>query len=196
MTHVASDIADAAAAWGAAGTWAGVIFVILTTIYAVRTFGRLRDQVADQKAANARQAEVLALQGEELRAAATERERQAVERHREQAAKVTIRLDTAAHTTEQPTTRYTVSINNASPSPVYNLRLNWYHGTTPWRYNGTDVNELPHLMPGVDEQRSRFREDGDLVTLGAVLEFTDAAGVRWRRQLGGELTELGDKGCD
>jgi hypothetical protein len=134
-----------------------------------------------------------ALQIEELRAHAAERERLAAERHHEQASKVTIRLDREPHTVEPPTTRYRVSINNASPSPVYNLRLSWYHGTTPWNYNGTHVNELPHLVPGVDEQRSRFREDGDLVTLGAVLEFTDAAGVRWRRRLGGELTELANE---
>ena len=135
-------------------------------------------------------AQLRALQVAELRAAAAERERLAIERHRAQASKITIRLDREPHTVEPSTTRYRVSINNASPSPVYGLRLRWYQGTAPWQYNGTDVNELEHLMPGVDEMRERVFEGGSLVSLGAVLEFTDSAGVRWRRRLNGELVEL------
>lgn len=150
----------------------------------------LVDVDEQQAAVTPTDAQLRALQVAELRAAAAERERLAVERRREQAAMVTIRLDREPHTVEPPTTQYRVSINNASPHPVYDLRLRWYQGTAPWRYNGADVNELAHLMPGADEVRERVFDGGSLVSLGAVLEFTDAAGVRWRRRLNGELVEL------
>jgi len=187
---LASDVGDTAAVWSAIGQCGGTLVVAITAVFAILAFRKQSAQLRDQQQANERQAAVLALQAKELQAAAVERERQAVERRREQASKVTIRLDTAVHTTEPPTTRYTASINNASSSPVYNLSLNWYQGTAPWKYNGTAVNELAHLMPGADESRERTYDGESLVSLGAVLEFTDAAGVRWRRQLGGELTEL------
>jgi hypothetical protein len=148
------------------------------------------DQQADATPTDARSdTSLLALQIEELRALAAQRDRHAEEQRREQAAMVTIRLDRYIDTLEPPSTHHRVTISNASPIPVYGLQLTWSAESALW---GSDT--LEHLMPGAQAQFERIvagvGEWSLDVGLDPTVDFTDAAGVRWRRRLGGELIEL------
>jgi hypothetical protein len=84
-----------------------------------------------------------------------------------------------------------VFVKNSSAQPVYDVCVRWLIGTDAWVEKGVDSDHAPHLVPGESISYVRtWIEGGNLAMLGAVVEFNNAAGIRWRRREGGDLQEL------
>jgi hypothetical protein len=101
--------------------------------YSRRTSCRLelqRHQLDDQRQANARQAEVLRLQVDELRESLEERKREAEGRRRAQASKVFVWQD---HIKDGPMGAMTATAHakNRSEQPVYDLLFIWHDDCRP-----------------------------------------------------------------
>lgn len=200
-----------AAAWlTAVATLALACLAALTAIFAVKAFRKQAQEVSDQaemlkvqsgqlaemQKVSERQLDVLGLQAEELRASLVQRERDTSERHRAQASRVfisetrdggllasSIPPDIIA-VPRRPSVEATV--RNASEQPAYDVELSWHLGTAP---HG-DPDMLGVVMPGTANITSRDFPDGTIIRhCGAVVRFTDAAGVRWLRTPDGTLTE-------
>lgn len=155
-----------------------------------------RQQLEDQRAASARQAEVLDLQAAELRESLEERKREAEQRQRAQASMVFLAQDSfrgrkggrdwapAAPSAE-------MTVVNSSGQPVYDAELYWHRGSAGWGEPNPEA--LGMIMPGAEPKRSRrlFPEDTNMNmnVSGAILRFTDAAGIRWIRRPDGYLGE-------
>ena len=151
-----------------------------------------RQQLEDQRAASARQAEVLDLQADELRESLEERKREAEQQRRAQAAMVFLKQDNFAGRTgapgvaAPPNARLTVV--NSSDQPVYDAELYWRRGSAGW--GEPNPEPLGMILPGGDPSRIRnFPEGTNMAVSGAILRFTDAAGVKWVRRPDGYLGE-------
>jgi len=171
-----------------------------------------RQQSEEQRAASARQVEVLELQAQELRAsreqrereaesAREQREREAAEKQRTQATQVLIweeRLGYDPRTTQaqradnpgSSTPTITAYVKNNSEQPIYDVVISWHRGTARWG----ESDLLASLMPGAESKSTRpVPELPDYVNpavWGAVVFFRDAAGTYWRRRPDGQPDEL------
>lgn len=163
-----------------------------------------RDQLEDQRKASAAQAEVLKLQAAELRESLEERQRQAEDRQRAQAAGVTAWFALDRNPTNNPNPQWRALIRNASPSPVFDVRV-FFHWIQRQREGGwvlTDVGgpppnqTIPVVAPTTDRYvdmpdnvRAMFGGADPINDINCVvsIEFTDAAGNRWVRDPRGAL---------
>jgi hypothetical protein len=191
-------------------------FAIVTAWYARKAFlgqsdevNTLKDQLRDQQDLNAKQTPVLELQAQELRESLAERKRSAAEREREaaesrrtQASRVYMweerhasdprLIGWAAGAAAQeghngPTV--TAHIKNSSDQPVYHAEFSWHGGTAS--HGSPNPEPLGTIMPGDETSKIRvFPQGTNLEVSGAVVRFTDAAGIRWLRRPDGDLTEV------
>jgi hypothetical protein len=200
-----------AAAWLTAATTSLLAGLAgLTAIFAIKAFRKQAQETSDQaemlkvqsdqliemRKVSESQLEVLSLQAEELRGSLAHRERDVSERHRALAARVFIteNRDGGLRLSAIPRDVIAVprlpsvgaTVHNASEQPVYDVELRWHRGTAPER-----DPELPGvIMPGTAKTLTRNFPEGTIIEhCGAVVRFTDAAGVRWLRRPDGTLTE-------
>src|SRR6266566_1902921 len=158
----------------------GEITAIATAVVAYMAFRRQTEEVAILQQQMKEQQEVFA--------------REARERHRAQASRVFISLESP----EERSARFNVA--NTSEQPVYDAEIRWRYKTA--RYPQIKHTQLGTILPGdrpaIETQPSpeaeRVRPDPD--DDFTVLIFRDAAGVIWTRRLGGDLRELGTTGLD
>ena len=83
-----------------------------------------------------------------------------------------------------------IHVRNTSEQPTYDLMLRWRTGSADWK----GPEQWPFLEPDANEEHARYAavpgtEPMNTEQLDAVLEFRDAAGVRWLRRIDGELQE-------
>lgn len=146
-----------------------------------------RQQLDDQRHLNAKQSEVLELQADELRESLVERKREAAEQRKAQASMVFIWQYAESMPPRGPTV--TAHVRNISDQPIYNPELRWHRGTAG--HGDPNPEPLPTIMPGDEIARGRqFPPDTNMDVSGAVVRFTDAAGVRWLRRPDGYLNEF------
>jgi hypothetical protein len=156
-----------------------------------------RQQLDDQRKANTRQAEVLELQAAELRESLDERKRETEQRRSAQASRVFIweegsdqhvsQAQRAAGAVAGPLV--TAHVKNSSDQPIYEAELRWHRGSAG--YGEPNPEPLGTIMPGVEVSRMRdFPPGTNMAVSGAVLRFSDAAGVRWLRRPDGYLNEF------
>jgi hypothetical protein len=193
------------------GTAILATFAIVTAVYAIRAFRAQAqevrdqaamlnvqsDQLAEQRRINEKQTGVLELQANELRESLAEREREAEQRHRAQAALVfiieTVRpadpLILSRNSLTVALQARTVLVRNTSNQPIYNVELVWCH--EPVGHGEPNLEPLGTLTPNDETRITReFPPDTDMDVSEAVLRFTDAAGVRWLRCPDGYLNEI------
>ena len=96
-----------------------------------------RQQLGDQRQANAKQAEILELQGTELRESLDDRKREAAERHRAQASCVLITEIRHPYVGNPAvitggTAYIEATISNGSSAPIYDAELRWHQGSEPY----------------------------------------------------------------
>jgi hypothetical protein len=75
------------------------------------------------------------------------------------------------------------TVHNTSRLPIYDLRVTWYKGTTQLE----EYNQLKSLMPDTSHKFERGERTKEL---RAVVNFRDAAGIRWQRASDGTLQEV------
>jgi hypothetical protein len=209
--HVGADSggsiwAAAVPGWITASATVGLLIgAIFTAVYAARAFGKQSLQLADQRAVNDKQTDVLELQAKELRESLDQRAREAAEQRRAQASQVFIWTEpgitpgiSQAERAGNPIFRASnhsfetveVHIRNTSRQPIYDLAISWYRGTATWE----SPHRLPVLMPDDQEDCNRTLPADppptvDRSLFGAVARFRDAAGVHWLIRPGGQLDE-------
>ena len=82
----------------------------------------------------------------------------------------------------------TARVKNGSDQPIYYAEFTWHRGTA--RYGSPNPEHLGTIMPGDDTSKIRvFPQGTNLEVSGAVVRFTDAAGIRWLRRPDGYLIE-------
>jgi hypothetical protein len=186
-----------APAWiGAIATVILAVGAIIAVYFARKAFNAQSQQLRDQQEIGKKTAEVLQLQGSELRESLNER-------LRAQAAQVFIEVDRMPPVTKaavkpgqkadpQPW-RLSAKVRNTSMQPIYDLYVIWQLGTV--RMGKPDP--MARLMPGCDAsfdragpQATASSQPADPGMLGAFLAFRDAAGVRWAVREDGTLTEI------
>jgi hypothetical protein len=188
-----------AATWTSAGATVGLFFgAVLTSIFAIKAFGKqsqevglLQQELADQRETNRQQAEVLRLQARELRESLDERQQDRKQKHRDQAT----RVFTWVGVIRGQSTLYYVAVHNASDRPVYNLgvTVQYRQGTESgsYRYQSEPVTAL---MPGKTE---RIPAEGgvelpgptDPAAVSSTAYFYDAAEVAWAATSRGKISE-------
>ncbi|MFI9382506.1 hypothetical protein [Kutzneria sp. NPDC052558] len=94
-----------------------------------------------------RRAELNDAQVAELLAAAGDREREALERRRAQAAQVFLWIQQGPVPALQGVHSFTVHVINSGIQPAYYIQIKWRQGSAPWHSEGSDVNEFSQLMP-------------------------------------------------
>jgi hypothetical protein len=135
------------------------LFAIVTAWYARRAFLK-------------QSAEVTMLQ--------QDRQREAGERRRAQAAQVfTCVGERPVHAGDPP--QAAAFVRNTSRQPVYNISMGW--GVTGQQRWPVLLPDGEHVIPGAGSSVG----DG---TVPIWIEFRDAAGVRWRATNRGELTDV------
>jgi hypothetical protein len=188
-----------AATWTGAGATVGLLLgAVITSIFAIKAFGKqsrevglLQQELADQREANRRHAEVLRLQAQELRESLDERQQERGQKRRDQATRVFTWVDVIQ---SQPP-RYRVSVHNASDRPVYNIgvTVQYRRGTESgsYRYQSEPVSSL---MPG---RTKRIPAEGDVelpeptgpAAVSSTVYFYDAAEVAWMATSSGKISE-------
>jgi hypothetical protein len=79
---------------------------------------------------------------------------------------------------------------NTSEQRIYHVELRWHLGSAG--YGQPNPEPLGVTMPGSSASMERkFPDDAITGTCSAVVRFTDAAGVRWRRRPDSDLTQAG-----
>jgi hypothetical protein len=150
--------------------------------------------IEDQIRANAEQAEVLELQAAELRESIHERNRDADERRRAQAAQVT------AWFALTPGKTWAAFIRNASSLPILDVRTFFHYVAEVWQGGDWDSRMLGgpveriRVLP-LQQDRHVAVPDNVWSQMTDVsgndyvvsIEFTDAAGNRWERDPRGAL---------
>jgi len=157
-------------------------------------------QFEDQRQANARHGEVLELQASEIRASLEQRQRDAAEHRRKQAARVTAWL---ARQEDAAPPSWGACVRNASDEPVFDVRVFFHHMREKdgGGYHAVSQGSPPPretigvLPPGEDRfvaipenVRAMFGTITiDDTSSASSVEFTDAAGNRWERDPRGAL---------
>jgi hypothetical protein len=142
-------------------------------------------------------------QSKEVRLLQKETERDIQQRRRSQASRVFIyqeaapaehdpqmaaaQMDAAIRSRDETTTLIAARLSNTSKQPVYDIAIRWGIGGAP--LGGPHVE--PYLMPGKELLCTQsWTPSAGITGLAVKLEFSDAAGVRWRVTDRGELAEL------
>jgi hypothetical protein len=186
-------VPDWVTALGTVGLLAGAAF---TAVFAVQAFREqakevrlLEDQVSDQRALSLRQAEVLGLQAEEIRASLENR-------RRDQAVRVFTWVEITSHARGQ----FLVHVTNASDRPIYGLTFLLGYGDDEEAEYFSKPEAVKHVMP---HKTSVFEPDKDEHSIlwgtswepgevwSAVL-FRDASGETWRVNSKGQMEEAPD----
>jgi hypothetical protein len=186
-----SQSGDIAAWLQAIGALLAVPVAVVAVIFAAKAFRAQSDQLRDQR-------DLVRQQAKELQAAHDDREREATERRRAQAAQVFMELDYKIvrhpETGQTTTVSFRFKLRNTSAQPVYQVVIRWFQGTAPWSQNGVDHHEFRRLMPDPDGliilERNLAPTCSNLDSYGAVAEFRDAASIRWRTTNDGRFEEL------
>ncbi|MGI5214707.1 hypothetical protein [Plantactinospora sp. CA-290183] len=173
----ASALTDQLEGWGTAGAAVVAMAALLAGVAAYRTQSaqlRLQQEQIDA------QAEVLALQVAELRAAIQDRKRQEWERQRAQAVQVYIVEELREEVAERgrPSRRLVATVRNASPLPIHDPTMIWHEGAA-------EVTGIlpPYLAPGAAASHEYIGVDGESADppsgVSATARFRDAAGSWW-----------------
>lgn len=143
-----------------------------------------RRQLQDQREASAKQAGVLELQAAELRESLEDRRREAGERRREQASFVFLTENLGGGTAAFLAT---VTVVNESSQPIYDADLVW--NPIPTLRDAPNPEFIGVILPGVrvTSTTRMYPPDTIIESNSAVLQFTDAAGIRWVREPDGYL---------
>jgi hypothetical protein len=183
------------------------VFAIVTAVLAGLAFLKQSREVSDQaemldlqrrqldaqREDSVRQMEVLKLQAVDLRESLEERRREAGERRKEQAAHAFLteeRRHANPGTITGGIAYIKITVTNNSGEPLYDARLRWHLGDGS-SYGDPNPENLGTILPGCDVSKSRsFPLEANLEGCGAVLEFRDAAGVKWLRRPDGQLSEV------
>jgi hypothetical protein len=195
----ASPMSLLAATWTGAGATVGLFLgAVITSIFAIKAFGKqsqevgvLQQELADQREANRMQAEVLRLQARELRESLDERQQAREQKRRDQAT----RVFTWVGVIQGQPTLYYVAVHNASDRPIYNVGV-----TVQYRRGGDSGSytfqsePVTALMPGITEQIPT--EEGvelpwptDPAAVSSTAYFYDAAEVSWTVTSSGKISE-------
>jgi hypothetical protein len=155
------------ATWITALATAGLLVgAYFTAKYAAKTFGEQAHQVA-----------LLQQQAE----------RDIQERRRAQAAQVFIVITSGVPAAPGVGVQVTAEGRNTSGQPVYDIAVEWRTNTGPFG----NVMVKPQLMPGETTPFTEtWTEAQGFYGLSVKVEFRDAAGIHWRTNDCGELTEL------
>jgi hypothetical protein len=168
-----------------------------------------RRQLDEQEKTSTKQAEVLELQGRELRHSLEERKRAAEDKSRAQAAQVTTWFAWAI-VTDAPggfivahAEDWGATVRNASELPVFDVRITFNYIAE--QANGREWAAVPRgslvkpvrVMPPMGERhflipsevRNQISECNDDIYAVSIW-FTDAAGIRWERDAHGALKPL------
>lgn len=151
------------------------------------------DQLHAQQEFNAQQAPVLALQAKELQESLDERKRA-------QAAQIFLELGRIPPVTQvtverdQPEPeplpwRLVATIYNTSRQPAYDFVVRWQVGGLAYGSPAGVARIGPDRAQGFEYE---IPLSADESTVDAVLEFRDAAGIRWQVTSRGELTDLSE----
>jgi hypothetical protein len=166
-------------AWGDVPTWGLFGGAVVTSVFAILAFrkqskevGLLQDQVETER---------------------TEREREADERRRAQAARVYVtelfsrgRPAIPDSTVPASSPSVTVTVHNTSGQPIYDLRIHWVTWD-PVRQAGLE-GRLGTLGPGEKVGTPRdLPPDASIGQCTTVAYFRDAAGARWTLAPTGQL---------
>lgn len=161
-----------------------------------------RQQLSDQQAASAKQAEVLELQAQDLRKSLEERLHAAEEKRSAQAAQVTTWFVKQPHS-NGPFAEWGAMVRNNSDLAVLDVRAAFHRVTEPVKGQGwtplpagsslKSIRVLPphtdrHLPIAPDTAAQDPQCDDDVYV--ASITFTDAAGNRWERDPRGALKSL------
>ncbi|MEU9861314.1 hypothetical protein AB0D99_10580 [Streptomyces sp. NPDC047971] len=181
--------------WGDAPTWIAALFAGGAAWFAGRTLGSQRKQIKEQREFIREQSENLQLERNELRAQADDRKRQ-------QAASVemTPRLEQTRPTADSPWNgTWIVKVVNMSPEPVHEVSVQFEDPDLVVRfYTDPDFRRGTPAVPPVEVVRgdggsiwfqSSSTLASDMEARLPILFFTDNAGVRWRRDVHGDLAE-------
>lgn len=173
---LSSPLTDQLQGWGTAVAALVAFAALIAGIAAYRTqSGQLRLQ---QRQIND-QAEVLALQAEELRASIKDRQREEVERQRAQAVQVYVVQETREFVAERGRRgrRLRATVRNVSPLPIHDPAIHWHEG------GGEVTGTLPpYLAPGDSASHEYLPVEETLeppANVYATARFRDAAGAVW-----------------
>jgi hypothetical protein len=149
----------------------------------LRQLNLQRQQLKAQREDSAREAEALALQVRNLR-------READERRSGQAAHVFLTLKRHPPIPgSQVMAQITATVTNNGRQPMYEGWLRWHLATDP--FGDPNPEPVGTIMPGGEVTKARsFPQEADLGLCGALLEFRDAAAVKWMRLPDGYLHEM------
>lgn len=154
----------------AAATLALAVLALATAVLAFMAWRKQSREVSDQ-------AEMLRLQAAELRQVSAEREREARERHRAQAAQVYLRFE------------YISPTYDADPAqPVHGVRVRWLLNGKPYEHY---YETTATVMPGgehevtIDLPPDRASRDFSVSAI-----FSDRAGTWWQTWPYGHLEEI------
>jgi hypothetical protein len=181
---LASPLTDQLQGWGTATAALAALAAFVAGIAAYRAQAA---QLRLQQQQNKDQAELLALQAEELRASSEARQEEAAESRRAQAVQVyiveTVRRSVGAR--GRPEARFVATFKNASPLPIHDLIITWHDGASE-----TSGLLQKYLAPGDSESLGYIGTDDDTPELPfgayATARFRDAAGNVWEIAVHGE----------
>ena len=159
-----------------------------------------RQQLDDQRKVNEKHSGVLELEAAELTEALKQRQHDAAEQRRKQAARVTAWLTRQEDAVPRS---WGALVRNASDEPVFDVRVFFHHmrekeggGYQAVSQGGPPPRETTAVLPPVEDRfvvipeavRAMFGSITiDDRTCAASVEFTDAAGNRWERDPRGAL---------
>ncbi|WP_407288594.1 hypothetical protein [Streptomyces sp. BP-8] len=185
--------------WGDAPTWVGALFAGGAAWFAFQTIKSQREQIGEQRQFIAEQSATMALERDELRAAAEER-RLSQARQVVMAAELDGRQQVydAEGELVTPVDHWRAQVTNRSTEPIRDLMVRFGEayvavGAVTFDESGQG-NPVPvpvHLLgPGrrCELRSQRFRVT-TLQNSPPTLFFTDAGGQRWRIDVHGELSE-------
>ncbi|MFE4647735.1 hypothetical protein [Streptomyces sp. NPDC056707] len=182
--------------WGDAPTWIAAIFAGGAALFAYMTIRSQRQQIGEQQDFIAEQSETLRLEREELKA-------QAAERRRAQARAVCMDPQMFYSGPDSVADHWEVSVTNGSNELVRDVAVRFGDAYTAMEARldsgGGAGGSLPRSVPvhliGPDRcfvfVSSRLSETA-LENARPVLLFRDSAGLRWRLDEHGELSEVGE----
>jgi hypothetical protein len=160
-------------------------FALATAILAYMAWRKQSREVSDQ-------ADMLKLQAKELRQVSAEREQEAQERHRAQAAKVYV-WEVPAHVVvdgeDIPEVTIEARVRNTSMQPIYDIRFEWGASATGVRVGRCEPIMMPDAMAS-DRPDCPPGGGPDPSDAAAAVTFRDRAGVWWRARAHGEFEEL------
>lgn len=165
----------------AAATLALAVLALATAVLAYLAWRKQSREVSDQ-------AEMLRLQAAELRQVSAEREREARERHRAQAAQVYLRLEYISPVYDADPAQLGAYVRNTSQQPVHGVRVRWLLNGKPYEHY---YETTATVMPGeehevtIDLPRDRAPRDFSVSAY-----FSDRAGTWWQTWPYGHLEEI------